>query len=138
MSDLNGYIHIQRKDSLSNFSLTWKKELINTFYIIAKILEKNNADLNRFFKSTIRANIADIIIFTENNDEKKELFSKLSDFEKDINFNANLPIGFNLINYFILHRNFTLTTYMALIFSKLLKSNLIENMYKKLVLKNNK
>ena len=127
INDFSGYHHIQRKSSESNFSLNREIETINAFYTMARILEKNNGDLNRFFNDTIRLCIG-IIVANGNKDEIKVLFSILSDFENKINFNGNLPIGFKSINYFISHRNLSMATYMALFFSKLLKSNLITNM----------
>ena len=127
INDFLGYHHIQRKSSESNFSLNREIETINAFYTMARILEKNNGDLNRFFNDTIRLCIG-IIVANGTKDEIKVLFSILSDFENKINFNGNLPIGFKSINYFILHRNLSMVTYMALFFSKLLKSNLITNM----------
>ena len=134
LNDYTGYHHIQRKESASNFSLDKLNGQIDASYIIAGILEKNNKDLNRFFRNRIRLFISDVVL-CGNKDEKKVLFSNLHDFEKKINFNGNLTIGFKLINYFILHGNLNLATYMALFFSRLLNSNLIENMYRKLVLK---
>ena len=126
LSDFTGYLHVQRNASCSKFSLDKEIEIINSFYIIVRILEKNNGDLNRFFKNVIRAHIG-IFVINGNKDEIKILFSKLSDFEREINFKGTLPIGFKLINYFILRGNFNIATYIALFFSKLLRSNLIEN-----------
>ena len=134
LSNFTGYHHIQRNNSLSNLSLEGKIRVIPAFYTMFRILEKNDCDLNRFFEKKIRTYIADIVLLG-NKKEIKVLFSKLSDFEREINFKGNLSVGFKLINYFILHRNLNMAIYIALFFSNLLKSNLIGKMYKKLILK---
>ena len=134
LNDFTGYHKTQRENSVSNFSLDRQINVIDNSYKILEILEKNNCDVNRFFQNRIRSNITDIILGA-NKDETKVLFSKLHDFEKKINFKGKLSIGHNIINYFILHENFNIATYIALVFKKLLKSDLIENMYLRIVLK---
>lgn len=134
LSDFTGYNHIQRENSVSTFSLDRQIKVINNSYMIAGILEKNNCDLNRFFQNRIRSNISDIVL-NANKDETKVLFSKLYDFEKKITFKGDLSIGHNIINYFILHENFKIATYISLFFQKLLKSHLIEKIYLRIVFK---
>ena len=132
--DFVGYHHLQRTSSTGNFSSNREIECINAYYHCVDILERNNCDLNRFFKNRIHASIM-CAIFLGNAVEIKKILSHLSVFEKRINFNGFIVVGFNLVNFFILHGNINMATYICLFISKIVNSKLLLTIYRKLFLK---
>ena len=76
------------------------------------------------------------VIMLNNKDEIKNVLFLLFDFERSINFSGNLPIFHKCINFFILHGNLNMTTYICLFFSKIKKSKLLLKIYRKFFLKN--
>ena len=69
-----------------------------------------------------------------NNEEIKKVLSHLYDFERKINFNGELAIVYKFINFFILHGNLNIATYICLFIAKVRKSDLILNAYRKVFL----
>ena len=130
-----GYNHISRIGSGSTLSFEFVMGIIKSFDLILKLFEHNSYDLNRFFKPKIEGTIL-FIMMLGNKDEMGELLSALSDFEKRIDFTGNLPILCKFINFFILHGNLTMATYMCLFFSRIRESNLLLNVYRKFFLDN--
>jgi poly(ribitol-phosphate) beta-N-acetylglucosaminyltransferase len=132
LNDFIGYNHIERSSSLSCISFDFSIKVLKSYYMIIKLLKESGVkyDLNRFFTNKIQVVIL-FVIMLDNKDEIKELLSTLHDFEKSINFVGNLPIIHNCINFFILHGNLNIATYICLFFSKVKKSNLLLNVYMK-------
>ena len=132
-----GYHHFDRTSSISSNSMDWQVNTIKSYNVIFEFLESRNDgvkyDLNRFFKDLIRFNIFRAII-GDNNELKERLFL-LCDFEKRINFNGDLPIFYKVINFFILHGNLNIATYICLFIARVRGSNLILKIYRKFVLK---
>ncbi len=133
LNDFVGYNHISRKNSLSEVTFDLSIEVINSFDIFVKILNDNNCDLTRFFKPDIQGMIWRATVLGEdgNKEEIKEVLSHLYDFERKINFNGELAIVYKFINFFILHGNLNIATYICLFISKLRKFDLILNVYRK-------
>ncbi len=133
--DFIGYYHIMRDDSLSPTSFNNLNIDIKSFYILLGILKKYNCDLSRYFKHHIQLFILKVIIAAGNEgnhkNEIKELLYNLADFEREINFNGNLSLDCQFINYFILHGKLNIATHICLFISKIRKSNLILNIYRK-------
>ena len=98
-------------------------------------LESYNCDLNRFFKPIIQGIIMNIIILG-NKHEIRGLLADLSDFERKNNVAVDLSIFYRFINFFVLHGNLTIATYMCLFFSRIRESNLLLNVYRKFFLNN--
>ena len=135
LNDFVGYHHIKRNDSITSNSLYCIINDIKASYILAKILKENKCDLDRYFKYDIERFIFGAIIHGGRKDEIKKILSILSDFERKINFKGNLSIGFQFINFFILRGNLNIAIYICLFISKIRKSNLILNIYRKFFLK---
>ena len=134
LNDFVGYNTIIRESSLSNVSFDYESGLIKSYYLQVKLLEGNNIDLNRFFKNKIKDSIFRAMML-ENKDEMKFVLSRLCDFERDINFNGDLPMVYKFINIFILHGKISIATYICLFLSKIRSSNLFLKFYKKFFLK---
>ena len=135
LNEFIGYNHIIKEGSLSSFSFDLGIELIKSLDILVKLLESHNCDLNRFFKPIIQGIIMDIIILGSKH-EIRGLLSVLSDFERKNNVAVDLSTFYRFINFFILHGNLTMATYMCLFFSKIRESNLLLNVYRKFFLDN--
>ena len=135
LNDFVGYHHITRNDSLSYQSADVTIDDIKTSYILAKILKENKCDFSRYFKHDIEIFILSAIMYGGRKDEIKKILSELSDFERKINFKGNLSIDLQVINFFILHGNLDIATYICLFISTVRKSNLVSNIYRKFFLK---
>ena len=139
LNDFVGYYHIIRNDSISPTSFNNIKIDMKSFYIMAEILKKNKCDLSRYFKIHIQQFIFKVINVDgkENisKNEIKEALGNLADFERRIYFKGKLSFGFQFINFFILHGNLNMATYICLFISKTRKSNLVLNIYRKFFLK---
>ena len=137
LNDFIGYNYIPRNDSISSPSVDSLISDIKASYILARILKENKCDLSRYFKQEIQQFILGAIIHGENNEKKEieKVLSNLSDFENEINFNGKLTIDLQFINFFILHRKLNIATHLCLFISKVKKSNLILNIYRKFFLK---
>ena len=135
LKDFVGYHYIRRDNSVSATSLNNSINSIKAYELMFNILEedKGNYDLNRFFKIMIPVPITKAIILG-NKYEIKEILSCLYDFEKKINFTGKLPIIFQVINFFILHKNLNMATYVCLFISKVRKSNLLLKIYRRFFL----
>ena len=129
-----GYHHFLRMDSSSLTSFYWDSNVVKSYDSLVKLLEGTNCDLNRFFKKKIQTSLVNTIIL-ENNKEVKDMLTLLYKFERKINFNGVLPIFYRVINFFILHGNLTIATYICLFIAKVRKSNLLLNVYRQLFLK---
>ena len=136
LKDFIGYHHYLRDDSLSVMSFDVLRSSINSFYLLVKLLEDGGFDdSNRYFEDKIRWCILNCT-FLRNKNDIKGVLSALYDFERYINFNGDLPIIYNFINFFILHGNLNIATYICLFLSKLRKSNLLLKIYRRFFLKN--
>ncbi len=136
LNDFVGYHYIRRNNSVSFTSLYSCINAINVHGLMFNILEESgrNYDSNRFFKRMILMSITGAIVLG-NKYEIKEILSCLYDFEKKINFTGKLPIIFQVINFFILHKNLNMATYVCLFISKVRKSNLLLKIYRRFFLK---
>ena len=130
-----GYNHFSRVGQNSTISFKLVMGIIKSFYLIVKLLKHDNYDLNRFFKLKIQIVIT-YITMLGNKEEIRESLSSLSDFEKKINFTGNLSIVCKFINFFVLHGNLTIATYMSLFLSRIRKFNLLLTVYRKFFLHN--
>ena len=137
LNDFVGYHYIRRNNSTSVTSLNNCIDSIKVFELMFNILKESgyNYDINRFFKKIIPISITGAIILS-NKYEIKEVLSRLCNLEKKINFTGNLPIIFQVINFFIRHENLVMATYICLFVSKIRESNLLLKIYRKFFLKN--
>ena len=137
LNDFVGYHYIRRNNSTSVTSLNNCIDSIKVFELMFNILKESgyNYDINRFFKKIIPISITGAIILS-NKYEIKEVLSRLCNLEKKINFTGNLPIIFQVINFFIRHENLVMATHICLFVSKIRESNLLLKIYRKFFLKN--
>ena len=127
-----GYHYLIRKDSLSYNSFEVNVGVIKSYYVKFEFLEDHDIeyDLNRIFKNDIQSGIM-LAFVLKNKDEIKRILSLLYDFEMKINFTGRLSTFFQFINFFILHGNLNIATYICLLISKFTKSNLLLKIYRK-------
>ena len=136
LKDFLGLRHRLREGSLSVILFDILIDTIKAFYLMIELLRLNGRsfDSNRFFKNKIQWCIANGTILRDKT-EIKGVLSALHDFEKKINFTGDLPILFRFINFFILHGNLNVATYICLFIGKIRKSNLLLSVYRKFFLK---
>ena len=136
LKDFIGYHHFLRNDSTSLASFNWESKVINSYELLAKLLENGciKYDLNRFFKTKIQTSIFQTILLG-NKDEMKDLLSMLRDFERKIKFSGKLPIIYQFINFLVLHGKIDVATHICLFISKVRRSDLILNVYRKFFFK---
>ena len=131
-----GYHHQLRDDSLSIHSFDVMMGVLKSYFIMFEVLDeggRSQNDIDMFFKNKIQGAITNGTIYCNKNEIKK-LLSELCVFEKKINFTGNLPILFRFINFFILHGNINIATYICLFISKIRKSNFLLNIHRKFFL----
>ena len=131
LNDFIGYHYLIRKDSLSYNSVEVNVGVIKSYYVKFEFLEDHDIeyDLNRIFKNDIQSGIM-LAFVLKNKDEIKRTLSLLHDFEMKINFTGRLSTFFQFINFFILHGNLNIATYICFLISKFTKSNLLLKIYR--------
>lgn len=125
-----GYLYILR----DNESLTKSKDketilsIIYAYDKITKMLKNEDIEIkyNPFLKN-ILFNVADKWDCTK--EEKKEVFEEIRNFKKKNNYPSNLPIYYKIPNIFLEKNNFTLFNYYHALFSKLIQSKIVQNIF---------
>lgn len=131
LNDYWGYNHILRGSSLSNFDANKVVALIDSYYPILDIIKKSNKniDLDRIFDRRIIGPLKRAIL-NGNKKDIKLILRKLQVFEKEINFNGELPAWMAVINNLILKNHITLATYICIIINKFTKLSFLKKIYR--------
>lgn len=131
-----GYYWNIKSDSLSH--VVTKKlmcDFLNINQIILNILKKEQKV--EFAKYIFKENIPYLIIQSSyleiNKNEFKDILRKIHDFEVEINFTLKLnSLWLNITNYFILHKNYTLSILLLRTINQIRKSNTLKKINRKI------
>ena len=137
LKDYFGYKRHETNDSISqSYSLN---DLIGAVEIITEGYETlNGKNLN--FSLVFQSRLSTIIFRTlqgstldESREKLVNLFEKINDFEKDINF--SLPIMIDIANKLILKKKYGLTIYYLKFLRKIKNSNFLIKFYRRFILR---
>lgn len=135
LNDYVGYLWMRRNESLSN-SIELKN-LISIFngynYMVNLLITNNKTHL-----FPVVSNPGTLFLLTqssllESKDDRRKFLEMLYEFEEKCEFNVNLTNPFfSILNYFVIHKKFSIANWMLSFYNKLKKYSFIKKIYRKI------
>ena len=130
----NGYIWNIIDSSISHTNDEYLIGNIDASRYLLNELKKNDKEQYApiIFKFTLSV-IFRYCFTLKSNKEIKYVLKKLYDFEEELNFSIEKDLLYiNLINFFVIHRKFTIATLLIKLIGGMTRNNFIKNIYRKI------